>query len=287
MPLDYKRDARYVHLSPEQVRGLYEVEKGLRARILNCPADERSATISWAYEELFRRCPWHPALTERSGTAAPDLIRRRVLQASRFLPSPKLQPPPRILEIGCGNGELSLGLCAAGYDCCGIDVSTTRISRLQEQTNGRLLFIACEATHIPLPDKAFDAAISMQLLEHLHPDDVSVHLQEVARTLRPKGCYIIETPNRHYGPHDVSRFFAPVAEGFHLKEFTVRELCALLHKCGFGRVSVVLRWRRVFTDRLAQLLEMCAIALPPNLRRKHTFGLHNPLFIAHIAERHS
>ena len=124
--LDPALDARYRSLTEEQVRALYLVERELRGRLLAAPPARRAETFLGAYDELFRRCPFHPALRDPEESEA--TIRRRTEQV---LPLLDAEPPATILEIGCGSGELALSLAAAGYRATGIDVSQHRIDRLQ------------------------------------------------------------------------------------------------------------------------------------------------------------
>jgi hypothetical protein len=49
--------------------------------------------------------------------------------------------------------------------------------------------------------------------------------------------YICITPNRVSGPHDVSRGFDKVATGFHLREYTGREIRKMFLSAGFTRVD--------------------------------------------------
>lgn len=275
MPLNYKRDNRYEHLSNKQVQQIYEEESALRRYLIESPKEKRAEAFCWAYDELFRRCPWHPALTEKSGASAPELIQRRVSRFLGLLPN-----QAHVLEIGCGMGELSIGLSQRGYQCLGIDVSDVRIKRLQQLQSATLRFEKVEGTHLPFPDSGFDAAISMQLFEHLHPEDAAEHLKEVSRVLKPAGVYLLETPNRLTGPGDVSRFFCETAEGFHLKEYTIGELVRLLRQAGFSEVQVLLRWRRRLSASAAIALERLWSILPKAIRRRHSFGLHNPLYLA-------
>jgi hypothetical protein len=74
-------------------------------------------------------------------------------------------------------------------------------------------------------------------MEHLHPDDALEQLDNIRASMRPAGCYICVTPNRLDGPHDVSQFFDQEATGFHLKEYTVTELQALMKQVGFSKVK--------------------------------------------------
>jgi SAM-dependent methyltransferase len=92
-----------------------------------------------------------------------------------------------------------------------------------------------------VPPESIDVAFSSQLIEHLHPEDVVIQLQAIYRALVPGGVYICLTPHRFGGPADVSRLFDEVATGFHLKEYTNRELARLFRGTGFSRISALRR----------------------------------------------
>jgi len=276
MPIDYHTDRRYSHLTPEQVRKHYEAEKELRDYLLNAPPRKRGEVFLWAYDELFRRIPWHPALTEQSGTDAPELIKSRVKKISRFLP----ENTESVLEIGCGMGELLIGLSGEGYRCTGVDISEVRIARLKELEGPNLNFHRIEGTRLPFEKNLFSVVISIQLFEHLHPDDASAHLTEVFRVLKPGGRYLLETPNHLVGPGDVSRFFVDEPEGFHLKEYKIRDLVNLLKMVGYRRIKVATWYKRVLPEHRATQLEFLWSLFPKSFRRRHTLGLHNPLYIA-------
>jgi SAM-dependent methyltransferase len=85
---------------------------------------------------------------------------------------------------------------------------------------------------------SIDVAYSNQLMEHLHPDDAFEQLQNIYQALVPGGVYICITPNRWSGPHDISKYFDPVATGFHLKEYSALELIRLFRQVGFSQVKV-------------------------------------------------
>jgi hypothetical protein len=95
---------------------------------------------------------------------------------------------------------------------------------------------------------------------------------------------MLETPNALVGPGDVSRFFAETAQGFHLREYTIRDLCRLFHQCGFGQIEVLLRWARLLPASRTVFLEECWGLLPKALRRRYSYGMHNPLYLAHRAD---
>jgi SAM-dependent methyltransferase len=277
MPIDARTDPRYRNLDPALLRRQYEVEKALRERLLAAPASQRAEVFLTVYDELFDRCPWHPALGELRPGDASQQAALQVQRIQRFLPH---SHNARVLEIGCGMGELLIGLSNLGYRCTGLDVSRTRIEHLRSQCGKRIRFEQAEGTALPFPDASFDAVISIQLFEHLHPDDADPHLREVWRVLKPGARYLLETPNRWAGPGDVSRFFADTPEGFHLREYSIAELGRLFERATFCPMSVV-RWRKEILSASAAIrLERLWRLLPRELRRRRTFGLHNPLYIA-------
>jgi hypothetical protein len=77
-------------------------------------------------------------------------------------------------------------------------------------------------------------------MEHLHPDDALEQLDNIYASLAPSGVYLCRTPNRLNGPHDISKYFDPVATGFHLREYTVSELRQLFMQAGFSRTRLVI-----------------------------------------------
>ena len=135
-------------------------------------------------------------------------------------------------------------------------------------------------TSIPAAD--VDVIYSNQLMEHLHPEDAAEQLDNIFRALRPGGTYVCITPNRVNGPHDVSKHFDRIASGFHLHEYTYRELARLLRAAGFTRLEAVLDWRgrraRV-PIWFAGAIERLAAAFPA-LARTHPMGRLLPVRIA-------
>jgi hypothetical protein len=80
---------------------------------------------------------------------------------------------------------------------------------------------------------------SNDVFEHLHPDDLAAHLADAYRILVPRGPYVGITPNRRFGPHDVSKHFLPQGaepEGLHLREYTTVELARAFRDAGYERV---------------------------------------------------
>jgi SAM-dependent methyltransferase len=113
-------------------------------------------------------------------------------------------------------------------------------------------------------------AYSNQLMEHLHPDDAFEQLCEIYRVLAPGGIYLCLTPNSLTGPHDISRYFDSVATGFHLKEYSIRELTGLFRSVGFSRLRFCFGVKGRFLPLpipLYRLMEMFVYLFPASLRK--------------------
>jgi hypothetical protein len=123
---------------------------------------------------------------------------------------------------------------------------------------------------VSIPVKA-TLIFSNQLMEHLHPDDARDQLANVFAALKSGGKYFCITPNRLGGPCDVSRGIDDVASGFHLREYTNRELAGLFRSVGFARVQAFVRIRNFQTTLplgVVTALETLVDWLPWSLGRR-------------------
>jgi ubiquinone/menaquinone biosynthesis C-methylase UbiE len=59
----------------------------------------------------------------------------------------------------------------------------------------KIEFKQMSAVQLDFPQAMFDWAVSTSMIEHLHPDDVDIHLREVYRVLKPGGNYLMWCPN--------------------------------------------------------------------------------------------
>jgi SAM-dependent methyltransferase len=125
-------------------------------------------------------------------------VRRRLLQIGRFA------PPPEILDVGGRKSHYTIGLPAR--------VTITdrpRETAIQQQLHLGITPDIAEATlarrsnvreirfddmtRSALPDAAFDYALAVEVLEHV--DDDVRFVDEVHRVLKPRGAFLMTTPN--------------------------------------------------------------------------------------------
>ena len=94
----------------------------------------------------------------------------------------------RVLEVGCGEGELAERLTATVAEVVAVDQSP----RMVELTRARGVDAhVADVQQLPFPDASFDAVLAAWMLYHV--PDLDRGLSEVARVLRPGGRLVATT----------------------------------------------------------------------------------------------
>jgi len=234
----------------------YLLEKRLARQILNSSRHNRTQVTIEAYAELFANVPWHPALSRSAEVEQEYLEEKWILFGHLF------GPHSNVLEIGAGNGNWTRFLAQKTTGrCVGIDISEEILTRKPDDPSNLELYIM-DAVELDFPTNTFDLAISDQLIEHLHPDDIAQHLARVYRVLKENGVYGFRTPSRLTGPHDISMYFDDVPTGFHLKEWIYGELVDSLRTAGFRKIrTMILPYSLAKRSSLARSLGTIASSL--------------------------
>lgn len=102
----------------------------------------------------------------------------------------------KILEIGCGSGELSVWFAKNAAEVYGVDISdeSIAIAETRSQKNGtqdKTHFFACAAEQLPFEDSFFDIVFINVSLHHL---EIDIALEECRRVLKAGGDFLAIEP---------------------------------------------------------------------------------------------
>ena len=98
---------------------------------------------------------------------------------------------PRVLELGCGEGDLALALAERGLDVTAIDLSPERVRAAEKRpVKGKVpRFLVGDLNTMELPAGPFDGVVAHDALHHVVAlEDL---LARVERVLRPGGTLLV------------------------------------------------------------------------------------------------
>jgi SAM-dependent methyltransferase len=133
--------------------------------------------------------------------------------------------PARVLDWGCGWGQVSEMLSRAGLDVASFDYGGPGAPNGPTQLlhyPHLAVYLGSDPVQLPYDEGVFDAVLSCGVLEHVQDPDAS--LEELKRVLRPRGTlYVYKLPSRgsyleriaratglyHHGQDPYDRLYTP------------------------------------------------------------------------------
>lgn len=124
--------------------------------------------------------------------------------------------PGRVLDWGCGFGQITSMLASRGVDVTSYewreDAPPTSAEVPLERYPERTVTISSAPVTLPYPDATFDTALSVGVLEHVQDPDGS--LAELFRVLKPGGrLHVYNLPNRFSWTERLARLMGAYYHG--------------------------------------------------------------------------
>ena len=150
-------------------------------------------------EEYFlHACEGYEEFTRSQG----ELLTRRLQLAFEVA---AVTPGMKVLDVGCGRGEIIRHCAELGADAYGIDYAPAALDLARRvvtgagQAAGKMGMARADAKQLPFPNAYFDRVLMFDVVEHLYPWELAHCLADVRRVLKPGGAFIVHTaPNVWY-----------------------------------------------------------------------------------------
>jgi SAM-dependent methyltransferase len=148
-------------------------------------------------------------------------VARRLL-VQLLLRRARLQPGSLVLDAGCGSGQ-ALAALRDTWRVLGIDISQVAVEFCRSK--GMDLSVVGDITALPLRSGALDAALSLDVFEHL--DDDAAAARSLLDATRPGGVLVTTVPALPWlwSEHDIALQ--------HRRRYTSKTLRALLENAGW------------------------------------------------------
>lgn len=177
---------------------------------------ERSKAVNSSnYNDQWIESAWGNSTAEYIKSGG-DNLRPRVKHAIDIA---ELKPGMKVLDIGCGRGEVVLYCARQGCQGEGIDYSSSILDiaqlaadNLPDEVKKRVTFILGDVSDLTISPKTYDRIFLLDVVEHLQDWQLLPLLQTVHRILKDDGILVVHTlPNRWiYKTYSTIRHIIPL-----------------------------------------------------------------------------
>lgn len=147
----------------------------------------------------------------------------------------KMQKVGRLLDVGCGTGQLAISAAQMGWDAVGIDFAAEMVDqcRVNAQAAGvSARFIAASFFDSDFEEDAYDVISAQGFIEYISPAEMDEFFGRCARMLRPGGALAVGSRNRLFNAFSLNAFTRQEAE-FGILDTLIAEATALQSSASF------------------------------------------------------
>jgi len=125
----------------------------------------------------------------------------------------------KVLDIGCGRGELAFYCASKGAKVIGIDYAppSIKLANLARSKQKKLIkqntkFLVMDAKKLNFDSDSFDLVILTGFVEHLYPEELDKAFKEIKRVLKKNGKIFIHTaPNKLFNDSTYKLYTYPIS----------------------------------------------------------------------------
>jgi SAM-dependent methyltransferase len=137
----------------------------------------------------------------------------------------------RLLEIGCGSGDLLAVASSMGYQVTGVEYSPHSCAEARQRLAGKGEIIQGEIGALADRARSYDVCVLSDVIEHVR--DPRAFLNQIYALLVPKGVIFIATPTLDSSSAKLMKSKWMEFKAEHLHYFNQNTLHSLLFQCGF------------------------------------------------------
>jgi SAM-dependent methyltransferase len=145
------------------------------------------------------------------GWDTPEQFAERVPELTWILDALAPLADKRVLEIGCGAGNVAALLAARGLEVVGVDISPTAIAWATERASERTRFVVGDVVREIPVDGLFDAVLDGHCLHCIIGPDRARLLANVRAKLRPGGVLLVATMCGAITSPEIAACFDPIS----------------------------------------------------------------------------
>ncbi len=149
----------------------------------------------------------------------------------------------RVLDVGCGTGQMTNCLIKDGYDAYGIDIPNLS-KHWAKAGNSPQRFFCADATQLPFPENSLDVTYSLGVIEHIgtslghctlasnYRKARQKYADEIMRVTKTGGRILISCPNKSFPvdlQHGVRDALTPITIGNRLRYYILEKTGISLH----------------------------------------------------------